>query len=52
VLKDVRLRFGHFHAAIAVAIAEQAEATQIYSEDLNVGQTIAGIKIVNPLTAA
>jgi predicted nucleic acid-binding protein len=25
------------------------QATHIYSEDLNAGQTIAGVKIVNPL---
>jgi predicted nucleic acid-binding protein len=29
--------------------AEQAGAAQLYSEDLNSGQTIAGVKIVNPL---
>jgi predicted nucleic acid-binding protein len=41
-----------FWEALIVASAEQAEATQIYSEDLNAGQSIAGIKIVNPLVAA
>jgi predicted nucleic acid-binding protein len=40
-----------FWDALIVASAEQAEAAQIYSEDLNAGQTIAGIKIVNPLAA-
>jgi len=38
-----------FWDALIVASAEQADATYLYSEDLNTGQTIAGIKIVNPL---
>jgi len=38
-----------FWDALIVAAAEQAGATQIYSEDLNGGQTIAGIVITNPL---
>jgi predicted nucleic acid-binding protein len=41
-----------FWGALIVASAEQVEATQIYSEDLNTGQSIAGIKIVNPLATA
>jgi predicted nucleic acid-binding protein len=40
-----------FWDALIVASAEQVEATQIYSEDLNTGQSIVGIKIVNPLAA-
>jgi predicted nucleic acid-binding protein len=32
-----------------VASAEQVGAAQIYSEDLNDGQMIAGMLIVNPL---
>ena len=40
-----------FWDALIVASAEQAHATQIYSEDLNPGQTIAGIRIINPLSA-
>jgi predicted nucleic acid-binding protein len=39
-----------FWDALIVASAEQAEATQIYSEDLNAGQAIVGIKILNPLS--
>jgi predicted nucleic acid-binding protein len=39
-----------FWDALIVASAEQAQAPQIYSEDLNAGQTIAGIKIINPLS--
>jgi len=39
-----------FWDALIVASAEQAQATHIYSEDLNAGQTIAGIKIINPLS--
>jgi len=38
-----------FWDSLIVASAEQTGATQIYSEDLNAGQTIAGILIVNPL---
>lgn len=41
-----------FWDALIVASAEQADATHLYSEDLNAGQTIAGIKIVNPLVVA
>jgi len=41
-----------FWDALIVASAEEAQATQIYSEDLNAGQTIAGIKIVTPLAPA
>jgi predicted nucleic acid-binding protein len=38
-----------FWDALILASAEQAGATQVYSEDLNDGQSIVGIKIVNPL---
>jgi predicted nucleic acid-binding protein len=38
-----------FWDALIVSSAEQTGASQIYSEDLNDGQTIAGILIVNPL---
>jgi predicted nucleic acid-binding protein len=38
-----------FWDALIVASAEQAQATHVYSEDLNAGQIIAGVKIVNPL---
>ena len=41
-----------FWDALIIASAEEAGATRVYSEDLNGGQSIAGIKIVNPLTAA
>lgn len=40
-----------FWDALIVAAAEQAGAAQLLSEDLNNGQTIAGIKIINPLSA-
>jgi predicted nucleic acid-binding protein len=40
-----------FWDALIVASAEQADATRLYSDDLNTGQAIAGIKIVNPLSA-
>jgi predicted nucleic acid-binding protein len=40
-----------FWDALIVASAEQAGASQLYTEDLNAGQTIAGVKIVNPLVA-
>ena len=38
-----------FWDALIVASAEQVAATHIYSEDLNPGQTIAGVTVVNPL---
>jgi predicted nucleic acid-binding protein len=41
-----------FRDALIVASAEQADATHLYSEDLNSGQTIVGVKIVNPLVVA
>ncbi len=41
-----------FWDALIVACAEEMQATHIYSENLNAGQTIAGIKIVNPLAVA
>jgi predicted nucleic acid-binding protein len=41
-----------FWDALIVAAAEQAGAAQLLSEDLNSGQAIAGIKIINPLLAA
>jgi len=39
-----------FWDALIVASAEQAGATELYSEDLNDGQIVAGVKIVNPLS--
>jgi predicted nucleic acid-binding protein len=36
-----------FWDALILAAAQQAGASQLYSEDLNCGQTIAGVKIVN-----
>ncbi len=41
-----------FWDALIVAAAEQAGATELLSEDLNAGQTIAGILIVNPFLGA
>ena len=41
-----------FWDALIVASAEQAGAAELYSEDLNDGQSIAGVKVVNPLLAA
>ncbi len=40
-----------FWDGLILASAEQAGAEQIYSEDLNDGQTIAGILVVNPLAS-
>lgn len=37
-----------FWDALIVAAAEEAGAQMLLSEDLNDGQTIAGVKIVNP----
>jgi predicted nucleic acid-binding protein len=41
-----------FRDGLIVASAEQAGAAHLYTEDLNSGQTIVGVKIVNPLVAA
>jgi predicted nucleic acid-binding protein len=38
-----------FWDALIVAAAEQVGASQLVSEDLNAGQAIVGIKIINPL---
>jgi predicted nucleic acid-binding protein len=37
-----------FWDSLILAAAEQNQAAQLLSEDLNHGQVIAGIKIVNP----
>jgi predicted nucleic acid-binding protein len=41
-----------FWDALIIASAEQAGAAQLLSEDLSDGQTVAGIKVVNPLLPA
>jgi predicted nucleic acid-binding protein len=41
-----------FWDAMIVASAEEAGASQIYTEDLNAGQFLAGILLVNPLITA
>jgi predicted nucleic acid-binding protein len=38
-----------FWDALILAAAEQVNAAELYSEDLNENQVIAGIRIVNPL---
>ena len=40
-----------FWDALIVASAEQAGAVYLYTEDLNHGQVIAGVKIINPFAA-
>lgn len=40
-----------FWDGLIVASAEQAGATRLYTEDLNAGQSIVGVRIVNPLIA-
>ena len=40
-----------FWDALIVASAEAVDAEELLSEDLNEGQAIAGIKVVNPLAA-
>ena len=45
----VELAHVSFWDALILASAEQAGAEQLYSEDLNSDQIIAGVKIVNPL---
>jgi predicted nucleic acid-binding protein len=41
-----------FWDALILASAEQAGAAQLFSEDLNRGQSIVGIQIINPLIPA
>lgn len=41
-----------FWDALIVASAEQCGASHLYTEDLNPGQSIAGVLIVNPLLEA
>ncbi len=41
-----------FWDALIVASAEEVDADELLSEDLNDGQAIAGIKVVNPLKAS
>lgn len=41
-----------FWDALIVASAEEAGASRLYTEDLNAGQVIVGVKIINPLVAA
>lgn len=41
-----------FWDALIVAAAEEVAADELLSEDLNDGQAIAGIKVVNPLKGA
>ena len=38
-----------FWDSMIVAVAEQSDAAQLFSEDLSSGTVIAGVKIVNPL---
>ena len=40
-----------FRDGLIVASAEQAGASHLYTEDLNPGQSIVGVKIVDPLVA-
>jgi len=40
-----------FWDAMILAAAEQSGARQLYTEDLNAGQTIAGVLVVNPFAA-
>lgn len=35
--------------SLIIAAAQTAKCSILYSEDLNNGQTIAGVKVVNPL---
>jgi predicted nucleic acid-binding protein len=40
-----------FWDGLIVASAEQAGASQLYTEDLNAGQSIVGVTVVNPLVS-
>jgi predicted nucleic acid-binding protein len=41
-----------FWDGLIVASAQQAGASQLYTEDLNAGQSIVGVKVVNPLVSS
>jgi predicted nucleic acid-binding protein len=41
-----------FWDAMILAAGEQSGAEQLLTEDLNAGETIAGIEIVNPFSGA
>ena len=46
---EIKALYGiQFYDAMMVAAAERAEAREIWTEDLNDGQTYCGIKAVNP----
>ncbi len=49
---DVRDRYGYaFYDALVIAAALAAGCTRLYSEDLQDGQRIEGLTIVNPFAA-
>jgi len=37
-----------FYHALIVAAANQSGCDSLYSEDLNTGEVIAGVKLINP----
>lgn len=39
-----------FYDALALASAQTAGCTVLYSEDMNAGEVVGGVQIVNPLT--
>ena len=46
---DIRARYGiQYYDSLMVAAAERIGATEIWTEDLNDGQTYCGVKAVNP----
>ena len=46
---DLRVRFGfHFYDSLIIAAAQHAGCHTLYSEDLQHGQQIDGLTIVNP----
>ena len=46
---EIKVLYGiQFYDAMMVAAAERAEAGEIWTEDLNDGQTYCGVKAVNP----
>ncbi|MBI2299523.1 MAG: hypothetical protein HYU66_11375 [Armatimonadetes bacterium] len=47
---QARHRINYYDALILTA-AESAGCSELYSEDLNAGQTYAGVRVVNPFAA-
>ena len=49
VIEDIRKNANYsYYDCLILAAAHQSECRTVFSKDLQSGQTIAGVKIVNP----